>query len=130
MIIAIFRARIRAGVKDTYQDHALRMAEIATAMPGFISYKTYYSEDGERVSVHEWESAADLSAWRDHPEHKAVQAFGREHYYKEYTLYVADEPRTSRYQTRLATGDRIVTNRRSTQLEKTVRVYISCQTNV
>eukprot|EP00439_Symbiodinium_sp_Y106_P089218 s1_g1754.t1 len=47
-------------------------------MPGFISWKGYFADDGERVSVHEWESAEALEAWRTHPEHLRVQELGRE----------------------------------------------------
>jgi heme-degrading monooxygenase HmoA len=71
------------------------MAKIATSMSGFVSYKAYTSTDGERVSIHEWESAEHLRAWREHPEHKKMQAFGRENFYREYTLYVCDSPRES-----------------------------------
>ena len=73
------------------------MGEIAKSMPGFISYKAYTSTDGERVSIHEWESQASLEAWRSHPEHLKIQAYGRDHFYKEYTLYACNEPRESRF---------------------------------
>lgn len=76
------------------------MAEIAKRMPGFISYKGYLSPDGERVSIHEWESAEHLRAWREHPAHQKLQAYGRENFYQEYTLYVCDSPRESRFQRR------------------------------
>lgn len=97
MVVAIFRARIRPENAKDYYALAERMGEIARSMPGFISWKGYFAEDGERVSVHEWESAEDLRAWRDHPEHVEARARGRRDFYDEYTLYVCENPRESRF---------------------------------
>ena len=97
MIVAIFRARIRQELTEEYYRRADEMAAIATTMPGFLSYKAYTAPDGERVSIHEWESAEHLKAWREHPEHRQMQSYGRENFYLEYTLYVCDEPRESRF---------------------------------
>lgn len=97
MIVAVFRSRLIEENADGFHALADRMEEIARSLPGFISYKDYISEDSERVSIHEWESAEHLRAWREHPEHSAAQAKGREAYYEDYTLYVLDEPRESRF---------------------------------
>jgi heme-degrading monooxygenase HmoA len=102
MVVAIFRARVREEHAAEYYALADEMARLARAMPGFLSWKAYTSEDGERVSVHEWESAEQLAAWRSHPRHVAVQARGRERYYEGYTLYVCDAPRESRFARRTA----------------------------
>jgi heme-degrading monooxygenase HmoA len=97
MIVAIFRARVRPDNADRYYALADEMGEIARSMPGFISWKGYFADDGERVSVHEWESAEALEAWRTHPEHLRIQELGRQDFYDEYTLYVMHEPRSSRF---------------------------------
>ena len=97
MVIAIFRARIRPSVREEYYERAEVMAQIARSMPGFVSYKAYSAPDGERVSIHEWETADQLRAWRLHPQHVAMQQIGRERFYEEYTLYVMDSPRESRF---------------------------------
>ena len=97
MVVAIFRARIRPENADAYYALAEEMAKIARSMPGFISWKGYFADDGERISVHEWESAEHLRAWREHPEHVKVQARGRREFYEEYTLYVCEQPRESRF---------------------------------
>ncbi len=97
MVIAIFRARVRPENEDEYYAFADEMGELARSMPGFVSWKVFVAEDGERVSVHEWETAEQLEAWRTHPKHLAAQKLGRQKYYESYTLYVLDEPRTSRF---------------------------------
>ena len=97
MVVAIFRARIRPECADEYYRHAESMSQIATSMPGFVSYKAFTAPDGERVSIHEWRTAEELRAWRLHPQHVVMQGIGRERFYEEYTLYVMDGPRESRF---------------------------------
>lgn len=97
MVVVVFRSRIRDEHVDEYSALADRMFEIASTMPGFISVKDFVAEDGERVSVHEWESAEALAAWRDHPEHVRAQELGRKKLLAEYTLSVFEDPRESRF---------------------------------
>ena len=97
MIIVVFRSRVRPDNAERYYALVDKMAEIATNMPGFISYKSFYAEDGERVTIHEWETAEHLRAWREHPEHVQAQGLGRQDFYEEYSLQVTEEVRTSRY---------------------------------
>ena len=97
MIIAVFRSRIRPEAAEPYHAWVAHMEEIARSMPGYISDKTFASEDGEQVSVHEWESAEALRAWSEHPEHAKAQTLGCEAFYDEYTLYVSEAPRESRF---------------------------------
>ena len=49
----------------------------AEGMPGFVSFKTFRADDGERVSVIEFASEEALRAWREHPEHRKAQELGR-----------------------------------------------------
>ena len=97
MVIAVFRARIRSERAEDYYALADEMAEIARAMPGFKSWKSYFADDGERVSIHEWESADELRAWREHPDHVRTQERGRQEFYEDYTLYVCEQPRQSNF---------------------------------
>lgn len=97
MVVVVFRSRLRGTNAEAFQDLADHMHALASSMPGFISYKVYVAEDGERVSIHEWESAEHLRAWREHPEHRRAQGLGREEFYSDYTLYVCKDPRTSRF---------------------------------
>jgi len=46
-----------------------------------------------------------LRAWREHPEHLKAQALGRQKFYEEYTLYVSDGPRTSRFSRQAAPAE-------------------------
>lgn len=88
MIVTIFRSRLRPGVLDEYAALAAKMAALAAAMPGFVSARDYVGEDGERVSIIEFESETAHAAWRDHPRHRAAQRLGRERFYEAYRLQV------------------------------------------
>ena len=97
MVVTVFRSRLRAEHADEFQRVADRMAEIARSMPGFISYKVFAAADGERCSIIEFESPELLQAWREQPEHREAQRLGRERFYEEYTLWVGEPARESRF---------------------------------
>lgn len=97
MVVVIFRSRVKEEKLSEYYAGIEAMAAIATRMPGYLSHKSFTAADGERVSIHEWESKEHLEAWRTHPAHLRMQAHGREQFYKEYTLYVCEKPRESRF---------------------------------
>jgi len=97
MVITVFRSRLRPENEPEFQALAGRMMALAEAMPGFLSYKLYTSEDGERCSIVEFASHEELLAWRNLPEHREAQRIGRERYYQEYTLHVTEPVRESRF---------------------------------
>ena len=97
MVMAIFRSRLRPQNETEFQALAERMLERARSMPGFLSYKVYLADDGERCSVIEFDTAENLRAWREHPEHREAQRAGRERYYEEYSLHVGEPTRESRF---------------------------------
>jgi len=73
------------------------MHELAQAMPGFVEYKTFTADDGERVSIITFDSAEHQAAWRHHNEHALAQRRGREDYYASYELSVCKILRRSRF---------------------------------
>ena len=98
MVMTVFRSRLRPESADEFHQLADTMMELAEAMPGFISYKVYISEDGERCSIIEFESQEQLLAWRNLPDHREAQRIGRERYYEQYTLHVTEPIRESRFE--------------------------------
>ena len=55
MIVTVFRSRLRPGVRDEYVALVDRMAAIAATMPGYVSHKGFFADDGERVTIVEFE---------------------------------------------------------------------------
>ena len=99
MFIAVFRNRKRTEIDAAaYQADAAKMEAMARAQPGFVSFKSYTSDDGEVIALSEWADAEAARAWGSQPDHAVVQARGRAEYYQDYTLYTCDDPRTHRYE--------------------------------
>ncbi len=97
MVIAIFRSRTNPEAEAEAEPLRARVQEIAESMPGYISNKTFVAEDGERVSIHHWESEELLRAFRNHPVHVEIQKFGRKKLYTEYSIYVCEVLRESQF---------------------------------
>ena len=88
MIITIFRSRLRPEHRAEYERWAGLIHDLAQKAPGFISIKTLAADDGERVSIVEFESEETLIAWRNQPDHKRAQELGRQLFYAEYKIQV------------------------------------------
>jgi heme-degrading monooxygenase HmoA len=97
MLITVFRSRLKPGLRDEYVALVDRMAEIARTMPGYISHKGFFADDGERVTIVEFEHEEGLRAWRSNPEHIAAQKLARQKYYTEYRVQVCTLDRESRF---------------------------------
>jgi heme-degrading monooxygenase HmoA len=93
MVVVVFRSRSRAGAEAEMTKEGERMYAIASAMPGFVSYKDFIAEDGEVATIVEFDTLEHLAAWRDHPEHKRVQARGRNEFFAEYRIQVCTTER-------------------------------------
>jgi heme-degrading monooxygenase HmoA len=66
------------------------MEAAARDMPGFVDFKTFEAEDGEKVSLVTFASAEDHRAWRDDPRHRAAQQQGRDQFYERYSVQVGE----------------------------------------
>ncbi len=97
MIVTVFRSRLKPGVREEYVTLANRMNELARTMPGYISHKDFYANDGERVAIVEFAHEEGQRAWQTNPEHRAAQKLARERYYTEYHIQVCTLDRESKF---------------------------------
>ena len=104
--VIIFRNRLRPGIEDEYGATGERMYALGSAMPGFLSSKDFVAEDGERLTIVEFESDETLAAWRNHPEHQRAQASGRERWYAEYHIQICEVLRSSDFDAATGTWKR------------------------
>jgi heme-degrading monooxygenase HmoA len=88
MVVVVFRSRLKPGVETEIEALGTRLYELASRMPGYISYREYLAADGESVAIVEFESLGALQAWREHPEHRAAQAVGKERFLSSYRIQV------------------------------------------
>ena len=93
-VVVVFRSRLRDGADlRTLESAGMRMYELASAMPGFLSYKDFAADDGEAVSIVEFTDMASLQAWRVHPEHLLIQQRARDEFMLEYSVQVCQPQR-------------------------------------
>jgi len=88
--IVIFRSRKSGIDPDAYNQTAAEMTQLVAAIPGYISHKTFHHADGETVTLGEFDSLDAVTAWRNHPSHRAAQEMGRQHWYESYELTICD----------------------------------------
>jgi heme-degrading monooxygenase HmoA len=98
MIVTVFRSRLMPGLQEEYVALVDRMVELASAMPGYISHKGFFAEDGERCTIVEFESEEAQRAWRMHPEHRGAQRKAKEIFYQDYSVQVCQVMRTASFQ--------------------------------
>lgn len=97
MFVVVFRNRLRAGDASAYRTTAERMEELARAQPGFRSLKSFIADDGERVTLSEFDSLEAVNAWRAQTEHLEAQRRGRDEFYAEYSLQTCEVTREAKF---------------------------------
>jgi heme-degrading monooxygenase HmoA len=102
MLITVFRSRLKPGLRDEYAAAVDRMSELAQTMPGYISHKTFFAEDGERCTIVEFEHEDGLRTWRTNPEHITAQKLARQKYYTEYSVQVCTLDREAKFKAKEA----------------------------
>ena len=96
MILTVFRSRLNDAHHDDYDRHVRITSALAERMPGFVAHKMFVAEDGERVTLVEFDSMEAQRAWSLSPEHKAAAIAGRRAFYAEYRIQVCTVERESR----------------------------------
>ena len=97
MVLTVFRNRLRPENVAEYQSWIGRMSALARTMPGYISHKAFTAEDGERVTIVEFESEDAQRNWAMNLEHVDAQRKGRSDFYSEYRLQVCSVLRDSAF---------------------------------
>lgn len=88
MIVTVFRTRMNPGAEEEYGPMAKRMSELARTMPGYISHKGFVADDGERVTIVEFETEEALHQWRIDPEHSKAKRRGIESFFSEFRFQI------------------------------------------
>jgi heme-degrading monooxygenase HmoA len=88
MIVTVFRSRLKPDAADEYGPMASRMSELARTIPGYVSHKGFVAEDGERVTIVEFETEEALKEWGRHTEHGKAKRRGIESFFSEYKFQI------------------------------------------
>jgi heme-degrading monooxygenase HmoA len=90
MIVTVFRTRMNPDVQDEYGPMAMRMSELARTVPGYVSHKGFVADDGERVTIVEFETEEALQRWRVDPEHRMAKKRGVESFFSEFKFQICN----------------------------------------
>ena len=95
MIAVIFEVFPQPEHKEKYLAAAAKMRPLAEGVDGFVSVERFESltTPGKILSFSVWRDERALAAWRNLPEHRAMQKLGRAAYFKDYRLRVAEVDR-------------------------------------
>lgn len=88
MIVTVFRTRMNPDVQHEYDLMAQRMSELARDVPGYISHKGFIANDGERVTIVEFDSEEALERWRTHTDHRHAKRRGFESFFSEFKYQI------------------------------------------
>jgi len=97
MIVTVFRSRVRPEAQEEYGRWAARISELARKMPGYVSHKGFVADDGERVTIVEFESEEAHRAWAVQADHVEAKKKGRSSFYSEYRIQVCTVQRESAF---------------------------------
>jgi heme-degrading monooxygenase HmoA len=73
------------------------MLERARGFPGFVDFRHYVAEDGERLSVVWWQDEVTLRQWRMDEQHLEAQRRGRSEWYEFYRIETAEVLRVNEF---------------------------------
>jgi heme-degrading monooxygenase HmoA len=88
MIVTVFRSRLMPGLQEEYVALVERVRQEVEKMPGYISHKGFWADDGERFTIVEFENEEAQRAWRMNKTHIEAQRLGRQKYYATYDIQV------------------------------------------
>jgi glutathione S-transferase len=106
-VFAVVFSSHLAAPSAEYDELARTMDELARSQPGFLGMESARGADGFGITVSFWSSLEAIRAWREHPEHRAAQARGREAFYHQYEIRICEARSGYRF------PDRQVTDRRA-----------------
>ena len=90
MLVILFRSRLTEEAGEDYQAMAAEMLAYAKTQPGYVDFKQYEAEDGERLSVVKWKDRETLEAWKENTRHREAKKGGRERWYASYDIEIAE----------------------------------------
>ena len=97
MVITLFRSRLKPEAMEEYLQWAQRMSELAKTMPGYVSHKGFTAEDGERITVVEFEDEESQRNWSTNLQHVEAKKKGRKDFYVEYHLQICRLERSTSF---------------------------------
>ena len=94
---AVIFSSLRTAGDHGYGEAATRMLELAREQPGCLGVESA-REDGVGITVSYWRNEADILAWKQQAEHRAVREQGRSTWYSAFHTRVCKVERAYAFQ--------------------------------
>jgi len=94
---AVIFTSTRTEGDNGYAEASERMMQRVAEQPGFLGIDSIRGADGVGITVSYWESEAAILAWREHPEHRVIQARGPAEWYSAFQTRVCRVEREYRF---------------------------------
>lgn len=92
--IAVVFSSVRRGPDPAYDQMAERMADLAAQQPGYLGVRSVRDPGTQQgITVSYWRDDASARAWKQVAEHVEAQRRGREDWYAEYEVVIAEVTR-------------------------------------
>lgn len=95
----------RCNSDPAYANMADRMAALAAQQPGYLGARSARGVDGLGITVSYWDSLAAITAWRAHLDHQHARNLGRQQWYADYELQVAQVTRAYAWQSQAGSAE-------------------------
>lgn len=102
MLMTIFRSRLNPDHADEYADAVSLTAGLVEDAPGFKAHKMFVADDGERLTLVEFETEAAQRHWSLSREHRDAAKAGRARFYSEYKIQICTVNRESEFRSKTA----------------------------
>ena len=98
MFVVIFQSKRKDDDNVLYAEWAQRMNQAVTEIDGYISHVGFRDRETRKgVTIAYFETEEAIRTWREFPEHLTAQELGRESFYENYSVEVAEVVRAYRY---------------------------------
>ena len=95
--VVIFRSS-KTEQLDGYGAMATRMLELASQQPGYLDVASYTDEQGNTVTLSYWQTERAIENWKNEAEHQQARKQGKQQWYQQFRLEVAQVQRAYEWQ--------------------------------
>lgn len=91
MFAVIFQSRRTNDSEELYAQWSERMVTEVTKIDGYLSHMSFRDPDTRQgVTISYFTDEVAIRRWREFPEHIEAQKLGRDNFYLDYTVQVAE----------------------------------------
>jgi len=91
--VVIFTNQHKAPDDLAYETTGAEMEALAATMPGYLGFESARNEDGFGFAISYWDTEEAIVNWKKQADHLVAQKRGREEWYSDYTVRIAQVER-------------------------------------